>query len=205
MKTLVLNGAALAASLSLIGTAAAQQPAGAPSSPSAAAVEKRPVTLRGCLQSWDGTPTGVGVETPTGMTPLTYVLTDVEASAKERPPMPVGTSGAGGAVTGARSDAPKTGSEVAHGTYVVQAASGSVALADHLNREVEVTGVLEITRPHDANAAPGQSKPQGNAAPAGSPSTGAPAAAGTTAPQPVKVQKVTVEAVKVTAQSCAKR
>lgn len=200
MNTLFVSSAALAASLSLIGSVAAQQ-AGTATQPAAAAVERRPVTLRGCLQSWDGTPTGVGVDTPSGMTPLTYVLTDVESSTRET--RPVGTSGAAGGAVAGTSDAPKTGTEVAHGTYVVQAADSKVALADHVNREVEVTGVLEMTRPHEAgsNAAANQ---QGAGA-GGSGATGVPPSSATTAPQPVKVQKVNVQTVKVTAQSCARR
>ena len=48
--------------------------------PTRPAVDARPVTLRGCLRSWDGTPTGIGRGQTTGDAPMQFVLTDVEPS-----------------------------------------------------------------------------------------------------------------------------
>jgi hypothetical protein len=168
-------------------------------SPKPAADVGRTVTLRGCLQSWDGTPTGIGRSGTASGVPTQYVLTDVEAAPSPAAEVP--------APAGATS--PPTGAPaVAHNTYVVEAGSPAVTLAAHLDREVEVTGMLAVIPPHDASARDpkrGDETGRPGAPPsAGQPPVGTSGTAGVTQTTPVTIQRLTAKEVKVVAQSCGK-
>jgi hypothetical protein len=175
-----------------IASAAAQtrQPAARPT-----ADIGRAVTLRGCLQSWDGSPTGIGRGDVSGG-PMQFVLTKAEEAAAATAPMPTGTSGT----------APSTPAPMAHDTYVVQPLDGQVELHSFLDQQVEVTGTLEVIPPHDAGAAgtrpdagaPGQTAAPQPAAP-NVPGTQPPT---TQAPPRTPMQRLLVASMKTVAKRC---
>jgi hypothetical protein len=155
----------------------------------------RTVTLRGCLKSWDGTTTGVGRDDTA--TPPRYVLTDAEPGAGVVPPAATGTSGTGVP----SSPAPR----VAHATYVVQAEKHTT-LSPYLNRQVEITGTLEIVPPHDASArdprSPDKPKEPGQPLSTAPPPPGVAPAPERTAAPPVQVQRVLATSVTTISEKC---
>jgi hypothetical protein len=155
----------------------------------------RTVTLRGCLQSWDGSPTGIGAGDASAPG-AQYVLTHAEES--PTPPAPTGTGGTG---------APSATAPMAHNTYVVQPKNQEVELRSFLDQQVEVTGTLEVIPPHDASArgTKPESAAPGQTAAAPPPSAPAPSVPGTrpqtTAPR-TPMQRLLVAAMKTVAKTC---
>ena len=184
----------LLAALTGTGTAALSRPS--PDQPAKPGPDVgRTVTLRGCLKSWDGTTTGVGRDEP-GSTQR-YVLTDVEPGAGAVPPTATGTSGAGVP----SSPAPR----VAHDTYVVQAEKNT-RLSQYMNRQVEVTGTLEIVPPHNAGSrdpkSPDKPREPGQPLSTAPPPPGVPPPPEQTAAAPVQVQRVLVTSVTTISERC---
>ena len=182
---------AMAASI----TSAAAQ-AGAPATAQPTPDLGRSVTLKGCLKSWDGTPTGIGREA-TGRPPM-FVLTKVEAAPAATPPTPTGTSGT--------SSPPTAKDRLAHDTFVLEPIDPALQLRSHVDQQVEVIGTLEVMPPHDASGAglwPAQPDPAGTGTTTGSPFPALPPArTETPAPTRVPMERVRVTSVKPLASNC---
>jgi hypothetical protein len=119
--TLIVWG--MGAMLSAVVTA--QAPRDTPSSP--------PMTLTGCVRTWDVSSMGAPPATSAGTSPL--VLTGAERVAP--PAVPAAPSAAAAAPVPA--DAP---GRSAHSTYLLKPAADAVRLSAYVDRKVEVTGTL---------------------------------------------------------------
>ena len=194
MKNDVTSWSVVAVATLLAAAPSAQtRPAGEPED--MAERDQRPVVLRGCLKSWDGSSTGVG-RTPSG-TAVQFVLTNVEHGAGILPPGPSGSPSIG--------TPPASRPQVAHDTYDVRAAASALDLAQHLDRQVEVTGTLEIVPPHGEQrsaAMPGPPEAPAVEPPSTSPPAGVPGPTTGNSVPPLQLQRVTATAVKMLATSC---
>jgi hypothetical protein len=192
--THVSSWTALAIAASIAGAAAQ---AGAPRPVPPAPDAGRTVTLRGCLQSWDGSPTGIGRGDVSGA-PMQFVLTNVEEAPGVTPPTATGTAGT--------ASPPAAKPAAAHDTFVVQPADSRVRLQSHLDQQVQVIGTLEVIPAHDASAGgatPVDPPPAGAVSPSGAPASGVPGArTQTPAPQRSPMQRVLVTSVATIAKSC---
>ncbi len=129
-----------------------------PSTPSTPqATGNQTVTVTGCLKPWTGTSMGTGSTTPgstagstTGATPAMFLLTNAdEASNGRTGTMGSGTTGSGTTgsttpgtgTTGTTTPGTRMGGDNGDKQYTLTA-STSVNLAEHLNKQVRVTGTL---------------------------------------------------------------
>lgn len=138
-----------------------------PSTPSTpqASTGNQTVTVTGCLKPWTGTSMGAGSTTPgstagstTGATPAMFLLTNADdASSGATGTMGSGTTGSGtpgsttpgAGTTGATTPGARTGGGDGDKQYTLTA-STSVNLAEHLNKQVRVTGTLSKAAPSSA-------------------------------------------------------
>lgn len=109
----------------------------------------RAAVMTGCLTVWDGSTGAVGSKpgTPDEVdTPTQFVLTDATEGGENMTPQPPDT-----AADAPASPAPHP--SLAHSTLIVEAKDNSVDLKAHLDRRVQLTGVL--TSPVEDAPAPG--------------------------------------------------
>jgi hypothetical protein len=129
-----------------LGVVAAGAAAGAqtpsPSQPSTATPKTDNITVSGCLKPWTGsgattsapsTPSASTPSTGAGSTAASYVLTNVERKDDRTTTTTTPGAGEAGSMTGTRTSNDDE-------QYLLQAESGSVNLAQHVNHQVEVTG-----------------------------------------------------------------